>query len=352
MTNKTKTYLVGLILLSPLFIFGQNPCSVHKCAHNRITALQRRSLASDELKTQMNRYDVTFYKLDVNLERTSAYISGNATIQAKSTVTALDTVAFELHDNMQIDSIKINGIPVSYDRNNHGIYAYPSTPIPAGQFVTAQIFYKGDAAQGGSAAIGDGLSSRASQTWGNRVTWSLSQPYSAYEWWPCKQVLADKADSVHVFVTTDSSNKVGSNGILTAVVNLPNGKRRYEWKSRYPINYYLISVAVAQYIDYSFYANIPGVPPVLVQNYIYNNPQTLPNFQQDIDETDDMMILLSQRFGTYPFWREKYGHCMAPFAGGMEHQTMTTQGFFERTLTAHELGHQWFGDNVTCASWQ
>ena len=42
---------------------------------------------------------------------------------------------------------------------------------------------------------------------------------------------------------------------------------------------------------------------------------------------------------------------MAPISGGMEHQTMTTQGFFEKTLTSHELGHQWWGDNVTCASW-
>jgi len=35
----------------------------------------------------------------------------------------------------------------------------------------------------------------------------------------------------------------------------------------------------------------------------------------------------------------------------MEHQTMTTQGFFNRTLTCHELAHQWFGDHVTCSSW-
>lgn len=42
---------------------------------------------------------------------------------------------------------------------------------------------------------------------------------------------------------------------------------------------------------------------------------------------------------------------MAPISGGMEHQTMTTQGFFEKTLTSHELAHQWWGNNVTCASW-
>jgi aminopeptidase N len=36
----------------------------------------------------------------------------------------------------------------------------------------------------------------------------------------------------------------------------------------------------------------------------------------------------------------------------MEHQTMTTQDGFSFTLTAHELFHQWFGDNVTCGSWE
>jgi aminopeptidase N len=43
---------------------------------------------------------------------------------------------------------------------------------------------------------------------------------------------------------------------------------------------------------------------------------------------------------------------MAPLGGGMEHQTMTTQDGFTFTLTAHELFHQWFGNNVTCASWE
>jgi hypothetical protein len=54
----------------------------------------------------------------------------------------------------------------------------------------------------------------------------------------------------------------------------------------------------------------------------------------------------------YPFFKEKYGHCMAPLGGGMEHQTMTTLGYFEFELDAHELGHQWWGDNVTCKAWK
>jgi aminopeptidase N len=184
------------------------------------------------------------------------------------------------------------------------------------------------------------------------VVWSLSEPFSAFEWFPCKQSLTDKADSCAVSITVPDTCKAGSNGLLELVTPLGNGQTRYDWKHRHPIDYYLISVSVAKYVEYNVYANPIGAPnPILIQNYIYDNPATLPNFQAEIDETVDFMELYYDLFGPYPFEDEKYGHCMAPISGGMEHQTMTTQGFFEKTLTSHELAHQWWGNNVTCASW-
>lgn len=68
--------------------------------------------------------------------------------------------------------------------------------------------------------------------------------------------------------------------------------------------------------------------------------------------TADFIKLFSSKFGTYPFINEKYGHCMAPLGGGMENQTMTTLSSFGFDLVSHELSHQWFGDKVTCATWQ
>ena len=157
---------------------------------------------------------------------------------------------------------------------------------------------------------------------------------------------------MYVFVTTDAANMAGSNGLLTNVVDLGNGKERYEWKSNYAIDYYLISIAVAEYVEYNVYANPTGATnPILIQNFVYNNPNTLPYFQAEINNTADFLEYFSEIYGMYPFENEKYGHCMAPFGGGMEHQTMTSQGWFEDGLTAHELGHQWWGDNVTCATW-
>lgn len=346
-----NTVLVTTLLLSACnALWAQVPA--HHCAAAKVRHAMsaKRSVVSANHTQLMNQYDVHYYKLNVALERTSTFIRGSVIVKAISQNAALDTFGLELHPNLTIDSVKVNGTAQSFFRSGNAVSILLAQSIAQGQDVAVQVFYRGTPPSGGFFA---GMTNDNSPSWGNQVTWSLSQPFGAYEWWPCKQVLTDKADSLEVWITTDRANKAGSNGVLQQVVNLPNNKARYEWKSNYPINYYLVSVAVARYIEYSFPITIPGLAqPVFFQNYIYDNPQTLPNFQNEIDETEDMMLAFSELFGVYPFHEEKYGHCMAPLSGGMEHQTMTTQGFFELTLTAHELIHQWFGNYVTCASWE
>ena len=295
-------------------------------------------------------YDVHFYHLDLNMTNLSTALSGTVRMDASANV-SLDSVLYELFSGYTITEIRVNGNAVDYSRNNSAI----KVPVITGQneIFSIETDYSGTPPTAATNPLGGaGMSQDDSPTWGNEVVWSLSEPFSAYEWFPCKQSLTDKADSSYFYITVPSNLKAGSNGLLEQVVDLGNGFSRYEWKHRHPIDYYLISVSVSSYVEYNVYANPAGAPnPILIQNYIYDNPQTLINFQDDIDETVDFMELFYELYGPYPFEDEKYGHCMAPFSGGMEHQTMTTQGFFTKGLTTHELGHQWWGDNVTCASW-
>jgi aminopeptidase N len=345
MLQKTALTL-GISVLS-LTSFAQNQCSQFKinAAANQVQIVP---VSHALLECQ---YDVKFYHLDLNAGRTNKVISGFVRSLSEVTAAAFDTFAVELHNTMIIDSSRINGNLMTPVRVGDAVsYVLPSV-LPVGSMINATIYYHGTAPSINGSAIGDGFNNGTSGAWGNQVTWSLSQPYSAYEWWPCKQSLKDKIDSSEVFITTDSTNKAGSNGLLKNVVTVGN-KKRYEWKNTHMIDYYLISVAIAKYVDYSIYAHPAGTTDsILIQNYVYDNPATLPNFQATIDETAGLIEYFSDIFGMYPFADEKYGHCMAPFSGGMEHQTMTSLGFFDFGLIAHELGHQWWGDHVTCKTW-
>lgn len=327
----------------------------HSCADIKIAAHKRlsanKAAATPEYYRLMNHYDVSWYKLDIALERTSIYIAGSVNIQASALV-AIDTFEFELYPSLIIDSVRISGQLATISRTGNKVSAVLGASLVQGSFIDALIYYKGNPPSGGSAAIGNGISNGTSPSWGNQVTWTLSEPYSALEWFPVKQSLTDKADSSAVYITTSPSNMASSNSLLKGVDTLASGKHRYRWESRYPIDYYLICASVSNYFDYSFYAHPAGADSILIQNYLYQHPNLLNTYKLEIDVTAPMVESLSTLYGLYPFAAEKYGHTMVPIGGGMEHQTMTSQGYFTFTLTAHELGHQWFGDNVTCASWR
>ena len=370
---KITSVLVAIGLAAGLQAQAQAPAARlnldagRACAEAHIQAGQRQPTTTITHRAKMNRYDVKYYKLDLALENNSRNVAGSVTMQVRVGSQALDSLAFELYQapanspagtaTMLIDSVVVNG------RRSPGIRragpdatAALAQPGAANSLLSARIYYHGTAPNGNTAAIGNALNTRSMVNDGQNnipynVTWTLSEPFSAHEWFPCKQVLTDKADSSDVWVTTTLPNKVGSNGVLARTVTLPNNKVRYEWKQRHPIDYYLISVAVAPYVEYTSYAHPTGSSAIPILDYVYNQ-NTLTNFQTEINRTAGFIENYSTLFGLYPFADEKYGHSMAPIGGGMEHQTMTTQDGFDFTLTAHELFHQWFGDNVTCASWE
>ena len=333
------------ILLS-FSLLAQMECSNLKSKHS---LLKSNTLSIDQI-VETEKYDVTYYNLDLKLTNLTTDLSGTVEIHATSKQ-PIDSILFELYSSLIITEIRLNGSISSFHRNQSHVKVEANLSSNF-KFILA-IDYNGTPPTNGTNPMGGaGLTSKIEPKYDKQVTASLSEPYSAYEWWPCKQSLTDKADSCEVKITIPSNCKAGSNGMLQKIVDLGNGNSRYEWKHNHPIDYYLISVAVAEYIDYSIYTKpFESFPPILIQNYIYDDPKCLTDWKSNIDATADYIELFSKLYGIYPFHNEKYGHCMAPIGGGMEHQTMTTQSNFDKNLTAHELGHQWFGDNVTCGSW-
>lgn len=294
----------------------------------------------------LDNYDVCFYFIDLNATNQNKTISGKTSIKAKVVGQQLSELMLQLISSLTVDLVFVNGQNLAFTHTNDEIHVMLPTPIDIDQYFTADVYYHGTSS-------GIGIKNGQSPSWGAKITWTLSESYHAMDWFPCKQELTDKADSAWIFITCPNTLKVGSNGLLRNTVSLPNNMVRYEWKTYYPIDYYLLSFTISDYQEYLQYAHPQGYnDSILIQHYVYNNAGYLPYYQTQIDNTKPFVELLSDLYGLYPYAQEKYGHCTAPIGGGMEHQTMTTLSSFSFELIIHELGHQWFGDYVTCSNWQ
>ena len=294
--------------------------------------------------------DVRKVTLDLRLDNLSTQLSGVATLEVE-VIASTSQFDLELVNELQVSDTKIDGEMVNHSHQNDLLTITSDQPINPGAVITLEISYSGEPNPG--EGIFSGINNASSNAWGNQITWTLSEPFNAKSWWPSRQVLSDKIDETIIKITVPNHLMAGSNGLLTEVNQLGNGQVQYVWETQYTMAYYLLAITVGEYVTYNTYAHPSQLAgdSILIQNFIYNNPATLPYFKSELDGIDDMMVLFSDLYGLYPFHEEKYGHIMAPFSGGMEHQTLSSMGFFTFGLNAHELAHQWYGNLTTCGRW-
>jgi aminopeptidase N len=287
--------------------------------------------------------DVTYYKLNISLTTSPQYLRGIVSIRALSTVGSLTSITLDLMSSMTVDSVKTETARLSFSRQPTTVTVMLERGYGMGDPVHVDIYYRGVPGSSGFGSFT--FSTHAGAPW----VYTLSEPHGAKDWWPCKDHPLDKADSVDIWVTVDSTLKVGSNGKLLAVINNGDGTKTYQWAERYPISTYLVSMAVSNYAEFTNWFKYSQTDSMPVLNYVL--PEHLSSALTNLPRTIDMLHVYSSAFGLYPFVNEKYGHVEFGWSGGMEHQTMTSLNGFSENLVAHELAHQWFGDMITCANW-
>jgi aminopeptidase N len=290
-----------------------------------------------------NNYDLKYCRAEWLIEPSVKYISGNIFYLFYHN-DSLNEFQLELSDSLVTDSVFMQGAMLNYTHNGNILTVDFNQYLPASQLDSLTVYYHGVPPE-------TGFGSFAAETHGTNnipVLWTLSEPYGAKDWWPIKQDLNDKIDSIDIIVRTPAIYKVASNGILVSETVLGTDKISY-WKSRYPIASYLVAIAVSDYTVFSTQAQL-STGNLSVVNYVYN--ESLNDAQNAINEMIEHLIYFDSLFVPYPFMNEKYGHAQFNWGGGMEHQTMSFVGNFSYELLAHELAHQWFGNHITCGSWQ
>ncbi|MCX7551441.1 M1 family aminopeptidase [Xanthomarina sp. F2636L] len=340
-------FLNYLLVLVPIFSYAQDFTKSMEIIREAET---KAALNKMFQRVNMNtgNYDVTYHRLELNVDPSQAFISGDVTtyFEAKEN---LSEVTFELTQNMVVSEVLQRGNPLSFVQNSEDEVVIALNQVQnVGVLDSLTISYSGNPVSSGFGSFEQNTHN------GDPIIWTLSEPYGAKGWWPCKQDLIDKIDSIDIYITTPVNNP--SNEEYVAVANgleqsqtIIGTNKTTHFKHQYPIPAYLVAIAVTNYSVYSHTVENNGNPFEIV-NYVY--PENLASAQASTPVTVDIMDLFSNLFQEYPYASEKYGHAQFGWGGGMEHTTVSFMGSFGRGLIAHELAHQWFGDKVTCGSWK
>ena len=343
----TLWYRLALfILLGSVAYAQQTDMQMHREAEMR--RYEKLSKRSAFVPASMSSYDVLHYRLAITLGKDPTLtFTGNVAMTFTALGGDLSSIDVHLAPNATMDSVVTRGqrIPGSQVTASGDVVTIPLPyTLQVQEQTTITMYYTADYAQSGvsiesvhNVDLNEDIISIATQ----------SEPYDARTWWPCKDDPSDKADSVDIIVTVPEEMYPVSNGLVVTDVNNGDGTRTVHWTSKYSIASYLVSVAAAKY-NYRSHEFTHAGKTMPVGSWWYSMPASnMAAFEQDML---DGLQVYSDLFITYPFMDEKYGMAEYEWGGAMEHQTVSSMGFYSTGVVVHELMHQWFGDKVTCDS--
>lgn len=336
---------INLIVFSLLSMLGFS----QEHADKEMQLLIQREISNYQKMANVNNinpntlnYDLTYQRMDVELDPAQYHISGSVTSHFKPKEN-LSSIYFDLTKALTVSEVHYHGQSLNFQQlNSNELKIDFQNTLNANVLDSLTIHYSG-------APSTDNQAFSTSYQNGIPVLYTLSEPYGAKDWFPTKQSLNDKIDEFDFKITTPAQYDVAANGKLMSEIMLPNNKKLTFWRTKYPTTAYLIALSITQFEKLE---DTMGNPPFPFVNYVYNSTANNANLMERINWTKQAMLLFEEHFGPYPFRDEKYGHMEFSFSGVcMEHQTMSSMSSWGKYVIAHELGHQWFGDKLTCKSW-
>jgi aminopeptidase N len=191
--------------------------------------------------------------------------------------------------------------------------------------------------------------------------WSQGQASDNRRWIPCVDYPNDMATSEELFTVAEPNVVIG-NGDLVKMSENGDGTTTWHYRMGTPHVSYLISVIVGE-----FASTAEVIDNVRYEYFL--PPDRRADLKNTYGKTPQMAKVLGDLFGTpYPYNRYAQTAVQDFTAGGMENITATTMNYRvmvdqnlidnasmgcegHEGLIAHEIGHQWFGDLVTCRNW-
>ncbi|WP_165807110.1 M1 family metallopeptidase [Nocardioides currus] len=286
--------------------------------------------------------DALLYDLDLAWDPSARRLTATATITFRAARDA-STFTLDLAGPLKVSDLTLDGTAAAYAHRGKDLVV--REPIVTDDRHELVVTYSGKprpvpapTTRGDFSTLGFTVTDRGE-------VWTMQEPYGAYSWYPVNDQPADKA-LYDISVTAPDPWTGIANGRLVADAS-EDGQRTTEFQLDEPASSYLVTLAIGDY-EHASNTSKSGV----VLDYWY--PRGQPMVLSDMAVGNDAIDWIEARLGPYPF--SSAGILATDSMSAMETQTMVTIGNNDYVrspaVIAHELVHQWYGDQVSPADWR
>ena len=309
-------------------------------------------MRADEPFARSRDYDLQHSKIALKFDLEQKKVIGDVTHTLSILKEGTEKIWFD-SVGLTIQSVTVNKAAAKFESKDGRLTVPLANAAKMGQKFDVEIKYEGKPTKGLYFILPD-------KDYPNRPkqVWTQGESEDTRYYLPTYDYPNDRL-TTETILTVPAAWITVANGKLMGVTDAGNGNKTWTWRENLPSSTYLITVVAGEFDEVK--ETWRGIPVT------YYAPKGRGDrLKVNYARTPQMLEFFSKRMGVdYPW--EKYAQSMVDdfVAGGMENSSATTNTSTSLTheklahefatgedpLISHELGHQWFGDLVTCKDW-
>jgi len=318
--------------------------------------------------------DFTHMRLEIDIPDMNApRFKATSTLSFEPIAEPVSELPLDAH-YLTIRSIQAQGHSVDWTHDDHELVVEFEPPVDVGERLELVIRYEAEDPPRGLVWTPE------SAAWPGRPAQihTQGQPETNSYWFPCHDFPNERL-TTELIVTVPPGYLVSANGRLVsreesragasgdAGTVRSRGRETFHWLQDEPHPNYLVSLVVGRFdvVDVAKARGMTGRTSVPLEMPVYVPPGRGPDVARTYGNTAEMVRVFERLFDE-PYPWDRYAQLVVWnfMAGGMENTAATTMygtALFDETaamdfdldgLIAHELAHQWYGDLITCRTWE